>query len=56
MQSVNDLGQRQHPHPRRRQLDRQRQTIQASTDLAHRRDIVIVDSEIGPSMASTVGE
>ena len=56
MQAVEDLGQRQRPHPRRRQLDRQRHTIQAPADLAHRRGIVVADGEIGPSMAGPVGE
>ncbi len=33
MQAVEDLGQRQRPHPRRGQLDRQRQAVEAPADL-----------------------
>jgi len=42
------------PHPRRRQLDRQRHPIQAPTNLTHRRSVVVVDGEIGSSTASAV--
>ena len=56
MQALEDFGQRQRPHTGRRQLDRQRQTVQARTNLAHRRAVVVGDDEFGPSMASAVGE
>ena len=56
MQAVEDLGQRQRPHPRRGQLDRQRHTVQARADLAHRCGIVISEGEIGAGMAGPVGE
>ena len=36
MQAVDDLGQRQGAHPRRRQLDRQRHAVEAPADLASR--------------------
>ena len=56
MQAVKDLGQRQRPHPRRGQLDRQRHPIEARANLGHRRGIVIGDGEPGPGMAGPVGE
>ena len=56
MQAVEDLGQRQRAHPRRRQLDRQRQTIQARADLGHRGGVVAADGEIRPGMPRPVDE
>jgi hypothetical protein len=41
MQTVEDLGQRQRPHPRRREFDRQRHAVQAATDLSHSRGGVV---------------
>ena len=41
-----DLARRQHPHPRRRQLDRQRDPIQTPADLGHRRSVVVTDPKV----------
>ena len=54
MQTLEDLGHRQRPHPRGRQLDRQRHPIQAPTNLTHRRSVVGFDGEIGSSTAGPV--
>ena len=56
MQAVEDLGQRQRPHPRRRQFDRQRHAVEAAADLGHRGGVVVGDGEVGPGPAGAVGE
>ena len=56
MQAIADLGQRQHPHPRRRQLDRQRHAVEAPADLRRGGRVVVGDFEGGPSKAGAVGE
>ena len=56
MQAVDDLGQRQRAHPRRRQLDRQRHPVQAPTDLGHGGGVVVGDGEVGPGQSGAVGE
>ena len=38
---------RQEPDPRRRQLDRQRQAVQADADLGHGRRVLVRDREVG---------
>ena len=55
-QTIKNLGRRQRPHPRRRQLDRQRHPIQAGADLGHRPGILISDGKAGPGQAGAVGE
>ena len=56
MQAGEDVGNRQCPHPRRGELDRQRHAVKALTDLRHRGGILVGDDELGPDQASTVGE
>ena len=46
MQAIEDLGQRQGAHPRGGQLDRQRQSVEATANFRHRRGIVVGDGEI----------
>ena len=56
MQAVADLGQRQHAHPRRRQLDRQRHAVEASADLRRGGGVVVGEAEIGADPSRTVVE
>ena len=56
MQAVEDLGQRQRPHPCCGQLDRQRQPVEARADFGHDCGVVVGDGEVGPSAAGAVGE
>ena len=56
MQAVENLAQRQGAHPRRGELDRQRQPIEARADFGHDCGVVVGDDEFRPSMASPVGE
>ena len=48
VQAVDDLGQRQCPHPRRGQFDRQRHAVEALADLGHGGGVVVGDGEVGP--------
>ena len=56
MQAVQDLARRQRPHPRRRQLDRQRHTVEACADLGHSRGIVVAERETVLSTAGPIDE
>ena len=52
---LDELGRRKHPHARRRQLDRQRQSIQQPYDLGHRSAVVLAEDEIRPLRPRTGG-
>ena len=43
-------------HPRRRQLDRQRQPVEPPADLGHRPEGAVVELEPGPCVGGAVGE
>ncbi len=47
MQTHHDLRQGQRPYPRRRQLDRQRYSVEATADFRDRRSRIVVAREIG---------
>ena len=55
-QAVEDLGQRHHPHSRRRELDPQGQTVQTSADIAYGSGVGGGDTEVGPSQPRAVDE
>ena len=48
VEPLRQLGGRQNPHPRRRQLYRQRQPVQAAADLQDGGGVVVADPERGP--------
>ena len=56
VQAVDDLVQRQRPHPRGGQFDGQRHAVESAADLGDCLDVVVGDSEVGPDPASAVGE
>ncbi len=56
MEAVDDLGQRQGPHPRRGEFDGQRHAVEPPADLAHRGGAVGGDGEVGPGQPGAVGE
>ena len=55
-QAVEYLGQRHHPHSRRRELDPQGQTVQTSADFAHGSGVGGGDTGVGPSQPRAVDE
>jgi hypothetical protein len=50
-----DLLRRQQCAPSRRQLDRERQTVDAPADLPHGRDVALVEREVGVMRCSEPG-
>ena len=56
VQAVQNLCQRQRPHPCRRQFDRQGYPVEATADFAHRHGIFVADDEIRPSAAGPIDE
>ena len=56
MQTVDDLGQPQRAHPRRRKFNRQRYAVEAAADLRHGRGVVVGHAEVALGQAGAVGE
>ena len=56
VQPPGDVDAAHHTHPRRGQLDRQRQAVEPSTDLGHRADWLVVQVEIRPAGPGPLGE
>ena len=56
VEAVQDLGQRQRAQPGRRELDRQRHTVEPLTDLGDGDGVVLGDGEVGAREPSPVGE
>ena len=51
-----DLGHRHRGHPRRRQLDPQRQPVEAGAELGHHRLVVLVQDEVRPPRPGPLDE
>ena len=56
MQAVEDLGHRQRPQPRGRQLNGERHTIEPRADLGHNCSIIVGDGEVRLDSAGAVFE
>ena len=55
-EALRDVGQRQGAQARRREFDRERETVQAAHDVDHRRDVRVVDTEVGTRRGGAIGE